>query len=132
MKKFLALFLMLMLVFVQTSFAVQVLQDSTLKGNASRFDFTGPAVSISGDKATVDLTDLNQSSATGATEVLKVTQSDEDYGFINFVGSTGQSKSIDSYTTTNSAKSGSVMIRYTNAVTGVETTGYIDIKAGPN
>ena len=132
MKKFLTLFLMLMLVFVQTSFAIQILQESTLKGNAAKIDFVGPGLTTSGDKVTVDLTDLNQSSPTGDKEVLKVTQSDADHGFLNFVGETGQSKSIDSYTTTNSSKTGTIMIRYTNAVTGLETTGYIDIKSGPN
>ncbi len=78
------------------------------------------------------MTDLNQSSPTAETEVLKVTQGDADEAFLNFNGQVGQGNSIDSYTTKNAAKSGTIKIYYTNAETGLKMPGYIDIKAGPD
>lgn len=114
-KKVMAILLAIMVMQVPLAHAIKFTVDSSDKGQFHDLKVTRASSSgVSGGVATIDLSTLAQSSATGAAAVVTFSQSDLDQSMFSFTctegSSVGNPNTCSCYTTTNAAKTGAIKV----------------------
>lgn len=111
MKRILIVVVLLMVLIISPAFAIKFSIDGVRSGQVANINVTRAGdSSVSGNEFTIDLSTLDQSSLTGAVEVLELDQADLDQAFLKFTCTEGALNCNSSYTSTTSSKAGAIRI----------------------